>query len=158
MMEAGLSWEWYIFMSIGRGYSDMTGIRSSYQEASQALETGIRHHSMDHVFSFAAQTMERIVDSIPEKRKKSILQTLFEGRDINRLPDEMMETVQVFFRNDLNLTAASKQLYIHRNTLNYRLDKIRKDYGLDLRCFQDAVIFRIVSEFMNDIQSPDGQA
>ena len=58
----------------------------------------------------------------------------------------MMETVSVFFRNDLNLTAASKQLFIHRNTLNYRLDKIRKDTGLDLRHFQDAVVFRIVIE------------
>ena len=50
-------------------------------------------------------------------------------------------------QNDLNLSAASKQLFIHRNTLNYRLDKIKKDFGLDLRSFKDAVIFRIISEF-----------
>ena len=64
----------------------------------------------------------------------------------NKLTDEMMETVRVFFQNDLNITAASRQLFIHRNTLNYRLDKIKKDFGLDLRCFQDAVVFRIISE------------
>ena len=56
----------------------------------------------------------------------------------------MLETVRVFFRNDLNLTAASKQLFIHRNTLNYRLDKIRKLSGLDLRCFHDAVVFSVI--------------
>ena len=67
----------------------------------------------------------------------------------NRLSEETLETVRVFFQNDLNLTAASKQLYIHRNTLNYRLDKIRKDFGLDLRSFQDAVIFRVISEIAN---------
>ena len=55
-----------------------------------------------------------------------------------------LETVRVFFNNDLNLTAASRELFIHRNTLNYRLDKIRKETGLDLRSFQDAVIFRIL--------------
>ena len=61
--------------------------------------------------------------------------------------DEMLETVRVFFFFFLNLTAASKQLFIHRNTLNYRLDKIKKETGLDLRSFEDAVIFRIVSAF-----------
>ena len=62
--------------------------------------------------------------------------------------EEMLETVRVFFRNDLNLTATSKQLFIHRNTLNYRLDKIRKETGLDLRSFEDAVIFRIIYGFL----------
>ena len=59
----------------------------------------------------------------------------------------MLDTVRVFFRSDLNLTAASRQLFIHRNTLNYRLDKIKKAFGLDLRTFQDAVVFKLISEF-----------
>ena len=62
----------------------------------------------------------------------------------------MLDTVRVFFDNDLNLTAASKQLFIHRNTLNYRLDKIKKDFGLDLRSFRDAVIFKSVSEMTDE--------
>ena len=55
-----------------------------------------------------------------------------------------METIRVFFRNDLSITAASRELFIHRNTLIYRLDKIRRDTGLDLRTFEDAVIFRLI--------------
>ena len=56
-----------------------------------------------------------------------------------------MDTVNAFFDNDLNLTATARQLYIHRNTLNYRLDKIKKELGLDLRNFRDAAIFKMIS-------------
>ncbi len=67
------------------------------------------------------------------------------------MPDELLETVRVFFRNDLNLTAASRELFVHRNTLNYRLDKIRKETGLDLRSFRDAVIFQILSGIPDEL-------
>ena len=66
----------------------------------------------------------------------------------------MMETVRVFFRHDLNITSASRQLLIHRNTLNYRLDKIKRETGLDLRTFQDAVVFRLISEMAENEQKP----
>ena len=135
--------------AIGKEYTDINRIRSSYLEAVDALSMGMRYHSRDRVYIYEKQTLERIVDSIPETRKREILDAFFGPETANGLPDEMLETVRVFFRNDLNLTAASKQLYIHRNTLNYRLDKIKKDYGLDLRSFQDAVVFRIISEIAN---------
>ena len=122
------------------------GIRTSYMEAESALKLGMRYHRQEHVFIYEEQTLERIVDSIPEDQKEEILKLFFGTDSEHGLSDEMLETVRVFFRNDLNLTAASKQRFIHRNTLNYRLDKIKKDYGLDLRSFQDAVIFRVISE------------
>ena len=135
-----------ICAGIGREYSDIEGIRTSYMEAESALKLGMRYHRQEHVFIYEEQTLERIVDSIPEDQKEEILKLFFGTDSEHGLSDEMLETVRVFFRNDLNLTAASKQLFIHRNTLNYRLDKIKKDYGLDLRSFQDAVIFRVISE------------
>ena len=64
----------------------------------------------------------------------------------------MMETIRVFFRNDLNITAASKELFIHRNTLNYRLDKIKRETGLDLRTFQDAVVFRLICGMAGNVR------
>lgn len=133
---------------IGREYNDISEIRARYLEAYGALELGMRYHRQDRVFIYEKQTLERIVDSIPEEKKREIAEAFFGSPPVNGLSDEMLETVRVFFRNDLNLTAASKQLFIHRNTLNYRLDKIRKDYGLDLRSFQDAVVFRIISEIV----------
>lgn len=135
---------------IGCECSDIIDIRRSRDEGNYAIQIGMRFHRQDHVFVYAKQTLERIVDSIPEAKKEAILRDFFGSGSDNKLTEEMLETVRVFFQNDLNLTAASKQLYIHRNTLNYRLDKIRKDFGLDLRSFQDAVIFRIISEIANE--------
>ena len=130
----------------GMEAQDLAGLRQSYLQALEALSTGIRYHGQDSVFLYAGQTLERIVDSIPLQRRKEIRDSFLHSGSNGILSSEMLETVRVFFRNDLNLTAASKQLFIHRNTLNYRLDKIRKDTGLDLRHFQDAVIFRIIIE------------
>ena len=57
----------------------------------------------------------------------------------------MLETIRVYFRNDLNLSTTARQLFIHRNTLNYRLEKIRRETGLDLRNFRDAAVFQLIS-------------
>ena len=138
---------------ISRGCAGIDGIRTGYDEAMKALELGVRYHSDGHVFVYSEQMLERIVDAIPEQKKEMLRQAFFGSCPSNTLSDEMIETVRVFFRNDLNLTAASKQLFIHRNTLNYRLDKIRKDFGLDLRSFRDAVIFRIMSEIASETPS-----
>ena len=135
---------------IGRERNGIHDLRNSYLEAVRALDIGVRFHRNENVFAYADLTLERIVDSIPAEQKKEILQTFYGAGSEKRLSDEMVETVRVFFRNDLNLTAASKQLYIHRNTLNYRLDKIKKDFGLDLRSFSDAVVFRIITEIFNE--------
>ena len=135
---------------IGCECYDINGIRRSFDEGNEAIQTGMRFQRHDHVFVYSKQTLERIIDSIPSEEKEMLLRGFFGNKSENRLSEETLETVRVFFQNDLNLTAASKQLYIHRNTLNYRLDKIRKDFGLDLRSFQDAVIFRVISEIANE--------
>ena len=130
---------------IGNGAQNPETIRNSYREGLDALATGMKYHCRDSVYLFSGQTLDRILDSIPQEARQRIGKELFPSRTEAVLSDEMMETVRVFFRNDLNLTAASRQLFIHRNTLNYRLDKIKKETGLDLRSFEDAVIFRIIS-------------
>ena len=60
------------------------------------------------------------------------------------MTNEILETIRVFFLNDLNLSTTARQLFIHRNTLLYRMEKIRKITGLDLRKFEDAAVFRFV--------------
>ena len=135
-----------ICAGIGKTCGDLSGLRKSYLEGEQAISLGLRYHKPGKVFVFAEQMLERILDMIPGEERKKIKQIYSADNPKVRMSDEMLETVRVFFQNDLNLTAASKQLFIHRNTLNYRLDKIKKEFGLDLRCFQDAVVFRIISE------------
>ena len=125
-------------------------LRESFSEAKKALSLGMRYHRQDRVYIYARQMLERIIDTIPEEKKKEIRRAFYGSNPEAALSEEMLETVRVFFRNDLNLTAASKQLFIHRNTLNYRLDKIKKDFGLDLRSFGDAVVFRIISEITEE--------
>ena len=129
---------------IGRIYTGPENLHKSWQEAKSALATGMRHHEKDSVYEYGKQGLERILDSVPSEKLEEIRQEYRKEDSGNSLSEEMFETVRVFFRNDLNLTAASRELFIHRNTLNYRLDKIRRETGLDLRSFHDAVIFRIL--------------
>ena len=130
---------------IGREAETADKLRTSYRDALNALSVGNTYHSQDSVYVYEKQTLERIVDSIPAEMKKQIRDEFRQIRAGETFSDEMLETVRVFFMNDLNLTAASRQLFIHRNTLNYRLDKIRKISGLDLRKFHDAVIFSVIA-------------
>ena len=136
-----------ISAGIGSIMSDPGLLRISYGEAKQALALGWKYHVDERVFVFSCQTLERIIDSIPTRTKEEIRQSVFCNGSSEILTEEMLDTVRVFFRSDLNLTAAARQLFIHRNTLNYRLDKIKKAFGLDLRTFQDAVVFKLISEF-----------
>ena len=129
---------------IGREFPQLKELRKSYREAVMALSAGIRYHEKGSVYEYARQAMERILDCIPDEKLKEIRKEYRKDSAESAFSEEILETVRVFFRNDLNLTAASRELFIHRNTLNYRLDKIRKETGLDLRSFQDAVIFRIL--------------
>ena len=129
---------------IGREADNAEELRVSYHDAVNALFIGSVYRRQDSVYEYTKQALERIVDSIPETTKREIRNEYCQLKASDILSDEMLETVRVFFRNDLNLTAASKQLFIHRNTLNYRLDKIRKISGLDLRCFHDAVVFSVI--------------
>lgn len=121
--------------------------REAYLEAYRAVSLGARYHGNERVFLYSALTLERIIESIPEDKKAEIRKSFYRDCPDGELSGELLETVRVFFRNDLNLTATAKQLYIHRNTLNYRLDKINKALNLDLRTFHDAVVFKIVSGF-----------
>ena len=130
---------------IGSLFNDPESLRASFRNAEKALNIGILYHERNSVFEYTGQKFERIMESIPKEKLDEIRGECRNGETDWALSDEMLETVRVFFRNDLNLTAASRQLFIHRNTLNYRLDKIKRDTGLDLRSFEDAVIFKILT-------------
>ena len=117
-------------------------LRESYLQAQTALRLGKLYHENESVYPYSQMTLERILDCIPGEKRKELVSRFSELT----FTDEIRETIRVFFQNDLNLTAASKQLFIHRNTLNYRLDKIKKEAGYDLRRFPDAVIYKILSD------------
>ena len=129
---------------IGREAADLGALHESFVEALNALKTGIRYHPEETLFRFSRLKVERIMDAIPADRQEALTREYRLGNGEAKPDEEMMETVDVFFANDLNIAAASKALFIHRNTLNYRLDKLRRETGLDVRNFQDAVVFRLI--------------
>lgn len=137
---------------IGSEAEDLGGLHQSFEQARAALATGTRYYPNGTLFRYSGQKLERIIDAIPAEEREKLIREFRSGNIGETFDEEMMETVRVFFRNDLNITAASKELFIHRNTLNYRLDKIRRETGLDLRTFQDAIVFRLICGMTGNVR------
>lgn len=131
---------------IGRACPELGGLSESYHEAIAALRLASEFHRKGYVFRYDRMMTERILSRIPPEERKTLYATIFSGKNRHLLDGEMKETVDMFFRSDLNLSDTARQMFIHRNTLTYRLEKIRKETGLDLRTFEDAVAYRILSE------------
>ena len=131
---------------VGRPAKSLASLPGSCRDALTAVETGIRHHLRGRVFVYDRLKMERMTDLIPPESAKRFREEVIPPGAEKVLTDELIETIRVFFGNDLNLSTTARQLFIHRNTLLYRMDKIRKATGLDLRRFEDAAVFRIMMD------------
>ena len=95
------------------------------------------------IISYDNLGVGRLIYQLPTKLCQLFLTEVFKKGSINDMDEEMLITIQKFFENNLNVSEASRQLYVHRNTLVYRLDKIYKLTGFDLRNFDDAIIFKV---------------
>lgn len=117
-------------------------LKDAYDETIYKLALAIKYRLSDTIFDERKLILEGIVDSVSEEVK----QRMFIGfnKGFSKLDNEMIRTIEVFFKCGLNLSDASKELYIHRNTLIYRLDKIQKYTSYDIRDFNNAVLFKIV--------------
>ena len=138
---------------IGTESGSIFDLHRSYEEAMNAIMTGTGYDANGTLFRYSEQKLHRIIDLITAENRETILEEYHSRCNEDAFNDEMMETVRVFFKHDLNITSASRELFIHRNTLNYRLDKIKRETGLDLRTFQDAVIFRLISEMTGKLKN-----
>ncbi len=98
----------------------------------------------------------RLIYQLPIPLCKMFIREIFEGNHRMIFDEETLTTINKFFENSLNVSETSRQLYIHRNTLVYRLDKLQKSTGLDLRVFEDAITFKIalmVVKYMNYMET-----
>ena len=93
--------------------------------------------------------MERLLNSIPEQTCRKYYQLLFNRRNNRLLNEEMQRTIRIFMDSNLNLSVAARAIFIHRNTLVYRLDKLQAATGLDLRAFDDAATFKFLMQLGN---------
>jgi carbohydrate diacid regulator len=132
------------YIGIGNCKPSIYEIRESYLEATEAIDVGRIYDISNRIYLYDELLLERFLHEVPSQICQEYYQTIFQGEVKKVLTDEMITTIEKFFENSLNLSETSRQLYIHRNTLVYRLDKIQKVLGLDLRNFHDAVTFKIM--------------
>lgn len=118
-------------------------INNAYKEAQIALEVGKVFDEEKYILSYDNLGIGRLIYQLPIKLCELFLQEVFKKGDISSLDDETILTINKFFENDLNVSETSRQLFVHRNTLVYRLEKIYKLTGLDLRKFDQAIVFKV---------------
>ena len=122
---------------------DIKEVSRSYKEAKLALDVGKIFYSDKHVIAYNGLGIGRLIYQLPLPLCKMFIKEIFDGKSPDDFDEETLTTINKFFENSLNVSETSRQLYIHRNTLVYRLDKLQKTTNLDLRVFDDAITFKI---------------
>jgi carbohydrate diacid regulator len=115
----------------------------SYQHAYLALEIGSLFFASETVLSYHRLGLEKLIFQLPEAACREFLSDHFANFDFKELDNESRSTIQAFLDNGLSIAETSRALYVHRNTLIYRIDKFEKQTGLDIRKFDDAMICKI---------------
>ena len=130
-------------ISYGTTVDDIKDVSRSYKEAKMALDVGKIFFEDRNVVAYSSLGIGRLIYQLPIPLCRMFIQEIFEGKSPEEFDNETLATINKFFENSLNVSETSRQLYIHRNTLVYRLDKLQKTTGLDLRIFEDAITFKI---------------
>ena len=130
-------------ISLGSVVTDLKDISRSYKEAKIALEVGKIFYEEKYVINYNRLGIGRLIYQLPLSLCKMYINEIFKDIKVEDFDEETLNTVNKFFENNLNISETSRQLYIHRNTLVYRLDKLQKNTGLDVRTFDDAITFKI---------------
>ncbi len=130
-------------ISYGTCVNEIKDVSRSYKEAKMALDVGGIFFEERNIIAYSELGIGRLIYQLPIPLCKMFIKEIFDGINPEDFDDETIVTIKKFFENSLNVSETSRQLFIHRNTLVYRLDKIQKNTGLDLRVFEDAITFRI---------------
>ena len=145
-----------ILIAYGTVVNDIKEVSKSYKEAKLALDVGKIFFSEKSIIAYSTLGIGRLIYQLPIPLCKMFIREIFEGKSPDDFDEETLTTINKFFENNLNVSETSRQLYIHRNTLVYRLDKLQKSTGLDLRVFEDAITFKIalmVVKYMKYMES-----
>lgn len=143
-------------VAYGTIVQELKEVPRSYKEAEIALEVGRVFYAERKVLAYDELGIGRLIHQLPEVLCEMFLKEVFRGGTADIFEEEELTTVYTFFDNNLNISETSRQLYIHRNTLVYRLEKIQKKTGLDVRVFDEAMTFKIammVAEHMKHMKA-----
>jgi carbohydrate diacid regulator len=144
-----------IRIGIGMPAETLKDTAKSYREASLALTVGSVFESDSYVMRYDQLGLGRLIYQLPPTLCHMFLDEVFPKGAYEALDSETLLTIQKFFENNLNGSETSRQLYVHRNTLVYRLDKVQKITGLDLRNFDDAVLFKLAAMVRKYLEKQD---
>ena len=142
MSETGLG----VTIGISEVTEDLAHLHRAYRQARRAIEIGRIYTPERTVHMYRTMYLQRFLSDLNPDMARHYYSLLFNPATNRLFSDEMLYTIEMFFKKDLNLSETARQLYIHRNTLVYRLDKVQRMLGLDLRKFDDAVTFKILYE------------
>ena len=149
-----LSTEFYtkVVIGISTMVENIKDLAKAYQEAQVALEVGKVFENEKNIISYENLGIGRLIYQLPTTLCEMFLQEVFKKGSLESLDRETLMTIQCFFENNLNVSETSRKLFVHRNTLVYRLEKIRNLTGLDLREFEHAITFKValmVRKYLN---------
>ena len=133
-----------VYVGISNPRDDLVSIPEAYEEARSAINVGRVYHGNRSVFTYRSLLLERFLSEVPNDMCTGYNAMIFNRKTARLFNDEMVHTIETFFDNSLNLSETARKLYIHRNTLVYRLEKVQRAIGLDLRNFDDAVTFKMM--------------
>ena len=143
-------------IAYGTTIGEIKDVSRSYKEARMALDVGKIFFEERDVIAYSELGIGRLIYQLPIPLCKMFIKEIFDGKSPDDFDEETLTTINKFFENSLNVSETSRQLFIHRNTLVYRLDKLQKSTGLDLRVFEDAITFKIalmVVKYMKYMES-----
>lgn len=130
-------------VGIGTIVDNIRDIARSFKEAQMALLVGGIFENEKSVINYNNLGIGRLIYQLPTTLCDLFLKEVFKEESLDTLDNETILTIQKFFENNLNVSETARQLYVHRNTLVYRLDKIQKMTGLDIRMFDNAITFKV---------------
>ena len=130
-------------IGIGTVASHLRELADSFKEAQVAIEVGKVFDTEKTIINYENLGIGRLIYQLPTTLCEIFLSEVFKKNSIDTLDQETLFTINKFFENNLNVSETSRKLFVHRNTLVYRLEKIKKLTGLDLREFDDAIIFKV---------------
>jgi len=130
-------------IAYGTVVNELKEVSRSYKEGKMALDVGKIFFDERNIIAYSELGIGRLIYQLPIPLCRMFIKEIFGGKSPDDFDEETLTTINKFFENSLNVSETSRQLFIHRNTLVYRLDKLQKMTGLDLRVFEDAITFKI---------------
>lgn len=144
-MEAMLN----VRVAYGTIVGELKDVSKSYKEAKMALDVGKIFYAEKKVTAYNTLGIGRLIYQLPINLCKIFIEEIFGDNVPSELDEETLTTINKFFENNLNVSETSRQLFVHRNTLVYRIEKLEKSTGLDIRTFDDALTFKIALMVVN---------